>query len=149
MKTQATLSIPRTCALALALMMSMPACASSEDSSDSTTTTASGTSPVPSGTLRVRVTGGSATAAAKAPLIVGLYQSCPPVGPPYDLVFSRVDAPVFPAVVELTSVRPGTYHVFAYVGAGKQPAPADPQVCSPGDATLTTSAGAELEVALP
>ncbi len=128
------------------LAASAISCASSDDA---TSTDGNGTSPLPAGTLRVVVEAGPKTSGAAGALVVAPYASCPPAGPPVDLKFARVEKPAFPSTTELAGVKPGTYHVLAYVGAGMQPVASDPQVCSAGTVTLTDREGATITVALP
>jgi hypothetical protein len=132
--------------LLAALATSAFGCASSAEGS---TTEDDATTPVPAGTLRVVVKAGPKTTAAAGALVVAPYASCPPAGPPADLKFARVEQPTYPRTTELSGMKPGTYHVLAYVGAGMQPAAADPQVCSASAVTLTEREGATIDVALP
>lgn len=122
----------------------LTACGSNDDGpkSDSSAT-------LPAGTLRVVVNAGPKALGAKGALVVAPYASCPPAGPPVGLAFTRIDRPSFPQAAPITGLKPGTYHVLAYVGAGMQPASGDPQVCSDATATLGDREGAALEIALP
>lgn len=132
--------------LLAALAASAIACAASDDA---TNIESSATTPPPAGTLRVLVQAGPKSSGATGALVVAPYMSCPPAGPPADLKFARVVAPAFPSTAELAGLKPGTYHVLAYVGAGMQPTATDPQVCSADAVTLTDREGATISVALP
>lgn len=84
-------------------------------------------------------------------LIVGVYESCPPMGPPVQLKIQQFTAPVFPQAFELSNIKAGTYQIAAVLDVGSDnptmPGPEDLLACSE-PVEITDAAGASLAITL-
>jgi hypothetical protein len=85
-------------------------------------------------------------------LVVGLYQSCPPLGPPYNMIAATFTDPVFPQDFELKDITDtGKFRVVAIYDIGKNnpmsPGAEDLVECS-SEFELTATEGAKIDVTL-
>lgn len=84
-------------------------------------------------------------------LIVGVYDQCPPAGPPVQLKVQTFDTPMFPQAFSLGGINAGSYYIAAVLDIGNnnptQPGPEDLLACS-AQVEITDSAGAETTVLL-
>ena len=84
-------------------------------------------------------------------LIVGLYDTCPPMGPPAQLKVQSIDMPVFPQAFSLENIKAGSYYIAAVLDIGNdnptQPGPEDLLACS-AQVEITDAAGAETTITL-
>jgi hypothetical protein len=82
-------------------------------------------------------------------IVIGLYQSLPPTGPPQ--AFSSINDPTFPADFELTDVDAGTYQLMVVfdVGGNNPMMPGDEDIQVPSEPiTITDEVGVWLDVAI-
>ena len=125
-------ALPRSMVTSLALLAAgLSACSNDSDAVD--LADASLPQPDTAGELADVTVSVAYAGTASGALVLGAFRSVPPMGPP--LAFQMVNAPMFPEVVVLRDVEPGTVFVIAVLDR----APANPT--RPGPEDLQAASG--------